>query len=41
MLLLNKECEKALKIMGNDKSPGLDGIPTEFYKTFWPNIGQI
>ena len=25
--------------MANDKSPGPDGIPTEFYKIFWSDIG--
>lgn len=28
-------------LMGNDKSPGLDGIPIEFYKTFWNEIGHL
>ena len=35
-----KECTKALFIMGNDKSPGIDGLPIEFYKTFWNIIGD-
>jgi len=35
------ECEEALRFMKNDKSPGLDGIPSEFYKVFWPDIGHI
>ena len=25
--------------MANDKTPGLDGFPCEFYKTFWDMIG--
>ena len=28
----------ALKGMQNDKSPGIDGLPTEFYKFFWKGI---
>ena len=28
----------ALKGMQNDKSPGIDGLPTEFYKFFWKDI---
>ena len=28
----------AIEDTNNDKSPGLDGLPIEFYKTFWPDI---
>ena len=28
----------ALKGMQNDKSQGIDGLPTEFYKFFWKDI---
>ena len=31
------ECTKALKCLKLNKSPGLDGIPAEFYKKFWYN----
>lgn len=31
-----EECSKALSAMANGKSPGLDGLPAEFYKCFWP-----
>ena len=27
--------------MRNNKLLGLKRIPTEYYKNFWPNIGQI
>ena len=30
----------ALKDMGNGKSPGNDGLPSEFYKTFWSDISE-
>ena len=33
-----KECEEAIKSMKNNKSPGNDGIPVEFYKLFWNDI---
>ena len=36
-----EECTNALKLMGNDKSPGLDGLPIEFYKQFWNFLGDI
>ena len=32
------ECEYALKSMKSNKSPGSDGLPAEFYNTFWPEI---
>ena len=35
------EIAKALKEMPNDKSPGLDGFSTNFYKFFWPNINEF
>ena len=30
------ELEKAVKSLNDDKSPGLTGLPAEFYKVFWP-----
>ena len=35
------ECKNALKNMKLNKSPGSDGIPVEFYITFWENIKQM
>ena len=35
------ECGIALKQMKNGKSPGSDGITTEFYKIFWPDIKTL
>ena len=32
------ECLNALKLMANNKSPGSDGFPCEFYKFFWIDI---
>ena len=37
-LLTEHECFSALKDMKNGKSPGSDGITTEFYKLFWKDI---
>ena len=37
-LISEDECEKALKEMKNQKSPGSDGLTTEFYKIFWLDI---
>ena len=34
------ECTAAIKKFSNNKSPGSDGLPIEFYKHFWPVIGQ-
>ncbi len=30
----------ALKETGNNKSPGIDGIPADFYKMFWNELGN-
>jgi len=30
-----EECLKSLNDFQNEKSPGTDGLPTEFYKFFW------
>ena len=35
-----KECEIALKNMANYKTPGLDGLPKEFYVFAFPYIGN-
>ena len=37
-ILTDYECGNALKEMKNNKSPGSDGITTEFYKIFWNEI---
>lgn len=34
-MLTKAESLQALKIMKPGKTPGLDGLPTEFYKSFW------
>ena len=33
-----KECLNALKDMDSGKTPGIDGLPAEFYKTFWDDL---
>ena len=38
--ITHSECEKALKLLKLNKSPGLDGIPSEFYVKFWNIIGS-
>lgn len=35
-----EECFTALKGMARGKTPGLDGLPMEFYLTFWHVIGK-
>ena len=35
------EVTKAVKSLANNKTPGPDGLPTEFYKVFWSYIGQL
>ncbi len=33
-----EECELAMNQMADGKSPGEDGLPVEFYKTFWKQL---
>ena len=40
-LLNRKECLDALKSMKSDKSPGTDGLPSEFDKVFWDDLAEI
>ena len=40
-LLTEHELATALKDMKNQKSPGSDGLTTEFYKLFWNDIKQF
>ena len=35
-----EEVNTALKTMVNGKSPGIDGLPCEFYKLFWKSLGK-
>ena len=37
--LSTSELEHALKKMENNKSPGIDGLTSNFYKHFWPILG--
>ena len=36
-----EECSKVLQGLSNNKSPGCDGIPVEFYKFFWSKIKNL
>ena len=35
-----QECDQVIKELKLNKSPGLDGLPCEFYKATWPYIGE-
>ena len=35
-----KELNSALMGMENGRAPGIDGLPVEFYKCFWPVVGK-
>ena len=39
-ILSKTECQKALFDMKNGKSPGIDGLPKEFYCIFWNFLGD-
>lgn len=34
------ELNTALMSMANGKAPGIDGLPFEFHKSFWPVVGE-
>ena len=34
-------CRSAIMSLKKDKTPGLDGIPAEFYQKFWPSISDL
>ena len=36
-----EECNDAVMSLKNNKSPGLDGLPSEFYKCFWSDISTL
>ena len=38
--ITTKEIKTALNQMQSNKSPDSDGIPNEFYKTFWPELKE-
>ena len=40
-LILKDECREAAFKMKLNKSPGIDGLPIEFYTTFWDQIEPI
>ena len=37
-VLTLEEINNAVLQLGNNKSPGLDGLTSEFYRTFWPTL---
>ena len=39
--LTQEDLETAIKTMNNNKTPGKDGLPIEFYKVFWSNIKTV
>ena len=40
-LVTYQECLKALKSLANGKTPGQDGITTDFYKFLWNYISNL
>ena len=41
MPITKDELDNALRKSKNNKSPGLDGYSPEFYKCFWPQLGDF
>lgn len=40
-ILTEKEILTVLKTTKNNKSPGIDGLPADFYKVFWVDISKL
>ena len=40
-IITQRKCEEALRNMKDNKSPGSDGLPSEFYKIFWQDIKKL
>ncbi len=40
-ILTNDECIKAIKNMKPNKTPGIDGLPSDFYKKMWNTVGPL
>ena len=40
-LITMQECLDTLKMMKNNKTPGTDGFPCEFYKFFFKDLGEL
>ena len=36
-----KELTTALRGMSNNRAPGTDGFPTEFFKVFWNDLKHL
>jgi hypothetical protein len=39
--VLKEKCENAINKIKRNKSPGEDGLPVEFYQTFWKEISEF
>lgn len=37
---LMSELQNTIRGMVSGKTPGIDGIPVDFYKSFWSTIGE-
>ena len=40
-MVTESECLAVIKRLKKNKAPGLDGLPAEFYVTFWDCIGSL
>ena len=39
--ILHKECTSVVQNLKRNKSPGIDGLPGEFYQCFWDDIKHL
>ena len=40
-ILEPESLDNMIKLLKDDKSPGMDGLPGEFYKTFWKELRSL